>query len=45
MCHAFAISNGVHDALLIIFLQELPEVCLVSFDQDFKAIESLKVIS
>ncbi len=33
-----------HDALLITFLEQLPEVRLVSFDQDFEAIESLRVV-
>lgn len=33
-----------HDALLLTFLKELPEMRLVTFDQDFGSIGSLKVI-
>lgn len=33
-----------HDALLITFLEQLPEVHLVSFDQDFKDVELLQVV-
>ncbi len=34
-----------HDVLILLFLKEVPKVHLVTFDQDFQEIRSLKVIA
>lgn len=41
-------SNGTlsfHDCLIILFLKEVPLVQLVTFDQDFKLVKGLRVLS
>lgn len=41
-------SNGtlsVHDGLIVLFLRQVPLVHLVTFDQDFKLVKGLRVLS
>jgi predicted nucleic acid-binding protein len=38
-------SLSFHDSLIVFFLKEVPQVGLITFDQDFKQINGLKVIS
>ncbi len=33
-----------HDALIVLFLTEVPEVFLVTFDEDFSLVEGLKIV-
>lgn len=36
---------GFHDALIVLFLSQIPDVTLITFDRDFAAVPNLRILS